>query len=373
MQMAIDVAGFTPAESDRLRQAMGSKRSVEKMAALRDRLYSGMAERGIEGEMADAIWEKLVAFANFGFPESHSVSFAYLVYSSAWLKYHYPSAFCAGLLDGQPMGFWSPQTIVSDARRHGVVVLHPDVNASGSRSRLVPHRSSAGGAAVRLGLSYVRGIGPDLAERIARCQPYRDVEDLVRRAGLSRAQAEALATAGAFDCFDLSRRAALWGAGAIPANGLAGLVVGAEAPSLPGMSPVEVNRADLWATGLSPDSYPTEFVRAELDAAGIVRAARLAEVANGDRVTVAGMVTHRQRPATAQGVIFMNLEDETGLINVVCSAGAWKRYRRVARSSPALIIDGRLERVETVINVVAERIRPLGLDPNGALRSRDFR
>ena len=228
---------------------------------------------------------------------------------------------------------------------------------------------------MRLGLSYVRGIGPDLAVQIAGCQPYRDIEDLMRRAGVSRAQAEALATAGAFDCFGLSRRAALWSAGSEgnARNGLEGLVVGADAPTLPGMTPVEVNRADLWATGLSPDSYPTEFVRDELAAEGVVPAARLVEVANGDRVTVAGMVTHRQRPATAQGVTFMNLEDETGLVNVVCSAGAWKRYRRVARSSPALIIDGRLERVETVVNVVAERIRPMALDPGGTLRSRDFR
>jgi error-prone DNA polymerase len=375
MQIAIDVAGFTPAESDQLRQAMGSKRSVEKMTALRERLYSGMAERGIVGEAAEAVWEKLVAFANFGFPESHSVSFAYLVYASAWLKYHYPAAFCGGLLDGQPMGFWSPQTIVSDSRRHGVVVFHPDINLSRAKSRLEPHVPSVGGAAVRLGLSYVRGIGSDLAEQIAAGQPYWGMEDVVRRGGLSRTQTEALATAGAFDCFGLSRRAALWSAGAVAAasSEMEGLVTGGDAPPLPDMTAVEANQADLWATGLSPDSYPTEFVRAELTAAGVVPAARLIEVRSGDRVTVAGMVTHRQRPATAQGVTFMNLEDETGLINVVCSAGAWKRYRRVARSSPALVIDGRLERVETVINVVAERIRPLALTHAGALRSRDFR
>jgi error-prone DNA polymerase len=139
------------------------------------------------------------------------------------------------------------------------------------------------------------------------------------------------------------------------------------------MDPVEANHADLWATGLSPDSYPTEFVRADLAAIGVVTAARLMEVPAGERTTIAGIVTHRQRPATAQGVTFMNLEDETGLINVICSAGAWKRYRRVARATPALIIDGRLERVDTVINVVAERIRPLPLRPGAALRSRDFR
>jgi error-prone DNA polymerase len=139
------------------------------------------------------------------------------------------------------------------------------------------------------------------------------------------------------------------------------------------MEPVEVTQADLWATGLSPDRYPTEFVRADLDAAGVVTAARLSVLVPGSRLTVAGVVTHRQRPATAQGVTFLNLEDETGLINVICSQGVWLRHRRVARSSPALIIDGRLERVETVINVVAERIRPLSLRPGTNLHSRDFR
>jgi error-prone DNA polymerase len=210
------------------------------------------------------------------------------------------------------------------------------------------------------------------------------MEDVVRRNGLTSAQAEALATAGAFGCFALSRRAALWGAGAVAAaagpggSRFAGLVTGAQAPPLPDMTPVETSQADLWATGLSPDSYPTEYVRAELEAEGVLTAASLSKVGAGEKVTVAGVVTHRQRPATAQGTVFMNLEDETGLINVVCSPGAWLRYRRVARSSPALIIDGRLERVETVINVVAERIRALSLHHNrspvqGALRSRDFR
>jgi error-prone DNA polymerase len=200
------------------------------------------------------------------------------------------------------------------------------------------------------------------------------MEDVARRTGITRAQAEALATAGAFDGFELSRRAALWSAGAVAAgSGLNGLVTGADAPPLPDMTAVEANQADLWATGLSPDSYPTEFARSELAAAGVIPAAGLMDVPAGERVRVAGVVTHRQRPATAQGVTFLNLEDETGLVNVICSAGAWKRYRRVARSSPALVIDGRLELVETVINVIAERIRPLSLTQKGALRSRDFR
>jgi error-prone DNA polymerase len=417
MQMAIDVAGFSAGEADQLRQAMGSKRSVERMERLQARLYSGMAERGVDPEARDLIYEKLVAFANFGFPESHSVSFAYLVYASAWLKLHYPAAFCAGLLDGQPMGFWSPQTLVADARRHGVVVRSPDVNASGAAS-VLEARTATGGAppheggegdgersAVRLGLSYVRHLGDDLAKRIAAGRPYADVEDLVRRTGVTTPQAEALATAGAFDCFGLSRRQALWSAGALAQAGpaldagvvsdlgdvgaaalrssaagarrvrtgrLPGLVTGVEAPRLPDMDPAEINRADLWATGLSTDSYPTEFVRADLDAAGVVTAAGLVTAPAGRPVRVAGVVTHRQRPATAQGVTFLNLEDETGLVNVICSPGVWARHRRVARSEPALMVDGRLERSDGVINVVALRITVLPLDAS-TLRSRDFR
>ncbi|HET9690859.1 MAG TPA: error-prone DNA polymerase [Acidimicrobiales bacterium] len=398
MQMAIDVAGFSAAESDRLRQAMGSKRSVDKMEQLRGRLYEGMAERGITGEVADAIYDKLVAFANFGFPESHSVSFAYLVYSSAYLKLHHPSAFCAGLLDGQPMGFWSPQTLVADARRHGVVVHRPDVNLSGARSRLELCADSAEGRAVRLGLSSVRHVGDDLAERIAAGQPYAGIEDLVRRAGLTTSQAEALATAGALGCFGLPRREALWAAGALAQAGpsleaartrgrgaagagagagaasarLEGLVTGAAPPRLAGMDPVETNRADLWATGVSPDSYPTEFVRPALAASGVVTSAGLAGLPHRSVVTVAGVVTHRQRPATAEGIIFLNLEDETGLINVICSRGVWARYRRAARAAPVLRITGMLERVDGVTNVVAARIEALALEQS-LPRSRDFR
>ncbi|MGI8753872.1 MAG: error-prone DNA polymerase [Acidimicrobiales bacterium] len=392
MQMAIDVAGFSASDADQLRQAMGSKRSVERMERLKGRLFGGMAERGITGGVADQIYEKLVAFANFGFPESHSVSFAYLVYASAWMKLHYPAAFCAGLLDGQPMGFWSPQTIVADARRHGVDVRGPDVNRSWAMSSLEAGEGRS--PAVRLGLSSVRHLGSEPAERIAAGRPYTDVEDVVRRNGITVAQAEALATAGAFGGFGLSRRQALWSAGALAGAGgsleagpgsrpagtarpvkrahLPGLVTGAVPPRLPGMDPVERNRADLWALGLSPDSYPTEFIRDELTKAGIVTSARLTEVADGARVAVAGVVTHRQRPATAQGVVFVNLEDETGLINVICWRGVWVRFRRVARSEPALRIDGRLERVEGVVNIVAERITALPLRST-ALRSRDFR
>src|SRR5690606_10525428 len=204
MQMAIDVAGFTPAEADELRQAMGSKRSAARMERLRDRLYAGMAERGITGDIADELYVKMKAFANYGFPESHSVSFAYLVYASSWIKYHEPAAFCAALLNAQPMGFWSPHSLVRDARRHGVVVRTPDLNASGADGAREPcDDAGAHDLGVRLGLSSVRGLGDDQAAAIeaARTEggPFRDAEDLVRRVPvLTLPQLEALATAGAF-------------------------------------------------------------------------------------------------------------------------------------------------------------------------------
>jgi error-prone DNA polymerase len=376
MQMAIDVAGFTPSEADQLRQAMGSKRSQARMQRLKERLYAGMAERGITGPVADEIFVKMAAFANYGFPESHSVSFSYLVYASAWLKYHEPAAFCAALLNAQPMGFWSPHSLVQDARRHGVVVRTPDLNASLATAALEPCTDSVGGVAVRLGLGSVRGIGADLAATIQAGRPYASLEDLVRRVpSLQLQQLEAMATGGVFgESLGLERREALWAAGAAVQSRpdrLEGIVLGERAPRLPGMDPVEVAVADLWATGVSPDGHPTRFLREQLAALGVATATDLATCEPRRRVVVAGVVTHRQRPMTAQGTTFMNLEDETGLVNVVVSKGCWARYRRVARDAAALLVRGRLERSEGVVNVVAEEIVPLPVPASAA--SRNFR
>ncbi|MEY4175613.1 MAG: hypothetical protein RI900_2778 [Actinomycetota bacterium] len=376
MQMAIDVAGFTPSEADQLRQAMGSKRSRARMERLKRRLYEGMAERGITGEVADEIFTKMAAFANYGFPESHSVSFSYLVYASAWIKYHEPAAFCAALLNAQPMGFWSPHSLCQDARRHGVVVRSPDLNASHAGATLEPCADSMGGLAVRLGLRSIRGIGADLASDIESRRPYNSLEHLVRSVpSLDLPVLEAMATAGAFgECFGLERRAALWAVGAAvqsTPDRLEGIVAGERAPSLPGMEPVEVAVADLWATGVAPDGHPTRFLRDQLAQRGVVTATDLAEREPRSKVLVAGVVTHRQRPMTAQGTMFMNLEDETGLVNVVVSKGCWARYRRVARDAAALLVRGRLERAEGVVNVVAEELLPLPVAAGAA--SRDFR
>ena len=374
MQLAVDCAGFSPAEADQLRRAMGSKRSTEKMRRLRERFYSGMAQlHGITGEVADRIYEKLEAFANFGFPESHSLSFASLVFYSSWFKLHHPAAFCAALLRAQPMGFYSPQSLVADARRHGVAVHGPDVNASLEHATLENR-----GMDVRLGLGAVRHIGADLAQRIVderqSAGTYRSLLDLTGRIQLSVPQTESLATAGALGCFGVTRREALWAAGAAAAerpDRLPGVGSSSTVPALPGMSEAELAAADVWATGVSPDSFPTQFLRTHLDELGVLPAERLISVPDGSRVLIAGAVTHRQRPATARGVTFVNIEDETGMVNVLCTPGVWARHRRLAQTASALLIRGQVQNASGAVTVVAERMQLLPMTV--ASRSRDFR
>ncbi|CAN5338007.1 error-prone DNA polymerase [soil metagenome] len=417
MAMAVALGDCSRDDADLLRRAMGSKRGVERIESIREKLYAGMARRGLTGDKADSIYVKILSFANFGFAESHALSFALLVYASSWFKLHYPAAFLAGLLRNQPMGFYSPQSLIGDARRHGVDVRRPDVSLSGARAGLEPVDATAvtatgmagccrpsftkvewvpgtpdpvpahrrdGALAVRQGLDSVRGIGRDVAERIvdARAEaPFLDATDLSRRAALTSEQLEALATAGAFDCFGLDRRQALWAAGfAESADQLAGSTPAPAAPTLPGMSPEEITLADLWATGTSPDGHPLAHLRVELRAAGLRSVEDLQTTESGRRVHVGGLVTHRQRPSTAQGVTFLNLEDETGMLNVICSVGVMKVHRRAARNQVAVVIRGILERHEGVTNLIAERV--VGLDTvipgvGAALQSRqssrDFR
>jgi error-prone DNA polymerase len=414
IQMATAVGDCTADEADLLRRAMGSKRGLEKIEKVKAKLYAGMTRRGLIGDDADRIYAQIQAFANFGFAESHSLSFALLVYASSWVKLHYPGVFLAGLLRSQPMGFYSAATLTADARRHGVEVRRPDLQTSGATetmepltaatprtptgrdscladpqpptlrfNRDAPDESTAhrrdGGYAVRLGLGGVRGIGAPLAERVVAEReahgPYRDLHDLVRRTDATAAQLEALATAGAFACLGLERREAIWLAGAAAedrARFLPGTTVSVQPPLFSDQTSYEQLSADLWATGVSTDDHPMAHFRSALTERGVLTALDLQEHEVGRRIEVAGLVTHRQRPATAAGVTFVNLEDESGLVNVVCSTGVWNRYRRVARDSPALIIRGILERSpEGVVNVLADAFEDLrtGLTH----RSRDFR
>jgi error-prone DNA polymerase len=385
MQLAIDCAGFTPAEADRLRQAMSAKRAPERIEELRQRLLDGMAERGIGSEVAHDIYAKILAFSNYGFPESHAISFAYLVYASAWLKRYYPAAFTAALLRNQPMGFYAPHSLVNDARRHGVVVRGVDVNASDALATLESVTLEGTPPAIRLGLSEVRTLSTRTAERVAAGRvaagPYRDLEDFAVRTGLPAATLEALATAGAFGCFGLSRRAALWAAGAaasVREGQLAGTTAGLTAPPLPAMTPAEETLADVWATG-TYSTHPVAHIRAELAARRVLTALSARSAAADSAVAVAGLVTHRQQPPTARGVVFLSLEDETGMLNVICPPHVWARHRRPgmngAATAPALLVYGRIERTGGAVNLVATALRPLRHLPldGAAIASRDFR
>ena len=346
MQLAIDCAGFTPDEADRLRQAMSAKRAPERIEELRQRLLDGMAERGIGPAVAEDIYVKILAFSNYGFPESHAISFAYLVYASAWLKRYYPAAFTAALLRNQPMGFYAPHSLINDARRHGVTVHGVDVNASDALATLEGTLEGSAQPAIRLGLSAVRNLGTLAAERVAAGRPYRDLEDFARRTRLPAAALEALATAGAFGCFGLSRRAALWAAGAAASlreGQLPGTATGLTAPPLPGMTPAEETLADQWATS-TYGTHPVAHIRAALDKHQVLTATSVKTAADGARAAVGGLVTHRQQPPTARGVVFLSLEDETGMVNVICPPQVWERHRRMAVVAPALLVEGRIER-----------------------------
>ena len=405
MQIAVDSAGFSSAEADTLRQAMGAKRSIERMEALHDRLIAGMRGRGIDESTAEKIYSKLRSFAEFGFPESHAFSFAYLVYASAWLKVRKPEDFYAGVLAAQPMGFWSPQSLVADARRHGVRVLPADINRSLSQATveqkgkhqvaeppeqwrtLTPHPAALTSLdvhedlAVRLGLAPIKGLGERAAQAIVAERrahgPYRDLADLARRVSLSRSNLETLAASGALDSLGVERRRALWAAavlsdehgrrrgashqdpGAWFQPTLPGTIAGAVAPALPAMTSREQQVADLSLTGVSTHGSPLTLLRPGLSAEGVLTTADLSDQEHGRRVRVAGVVTHRQRPHTASGMIFLNLEDETGLLNVVCRAGMWRRYRSIGRRAGALIVRGTVERGDGVIALMAEHLQAL--------------
>jgi len=393
MRMAVEVAGFTPGQADELRRAMGHKRSREKMARLHGRLMAGMERNGIERAMSERLFNMLSAFADYGFPESHAASFALIVYISAYLKLHYAPEFCASLLNAQPMGFYSPATIIGDAKRHGVEVLPPHVNASRfactaeivgadvDDGRLKPTAPNATRVALRIGLNQVRGIGEKhqtLLDGERARGPYADVRDFVLRTNLAKDILESLATVGAFECFGCSRRQALWDVQRLAELPRAGalerrMTVDEPKVALADMLPVEEAAADFWGLGLSTRYQAIQFYRAELDKLHIHRAADLPALPNRLVLKVAGVVTTRQRPSTAKGFVFTTMEDETGLINVIIRPDVYQRYRRTAREEPAVIVEGRLQKEDGTLNVLAHRFWKLDLERLAqGLSSRDF-
>jgi error-prone DNA polymerase len=372
MKLAIAAAGFSPSKADLLRKAMGSKRSRKQMEALYDDLVQGMAANGISGDLASRIFKQLSAFADYGFPESHAASFALIVYASAYLKRYFPAEFYCALLNNQPMGFYQPSVIVGDARRHEINILPVDI----TRSRA---DCTVEGDKVRLGYRYVRGIGEAALDRLdeeASKGPYRSLADFCQRTALDRAALENLIMVGAFDCFGISRREMLW---ALPKalrcsrDGEFSLDLPGDQPDLPDMSAQEKTSLDYHILGLSPSKHVMEFFRHKLKGTRTTRACDLKRLRNGDEVRIAGAVVCRQRPATSGGFIFITLEDETGLANIIVSPRIVEKYRSIVRAEPLVVIEGILQNQSGVINILAQHF--VSLSSSNAVngpRSRDF-
>ena len=398
LRIAMEAAGFTGGEAEALRRAMGSKRSLEQMNAMEEKLRRGMAERGLGEAARDQIVQAIRSFALYGFPESHAASFALIAYASAYLKAHHPTAFLVALLNAWPMGFYHPATLVKDAQRAGVEVRPIDVARSGVKCRWEegharhperaqraegsprpPGASPAG--AVRLGLKFVKGLRAAAAqaiEREAARARFADVDDLARRAALRDDELAALAAAGALACFGLTRRAALWqvARAARPAGPLLAALPDESPSPLPEMTAIDETLADYAHTGLSAGPHPVRYLRPALAARGVVPTAELPRRSHGARVATAGSVVVRQRPGTAKGLLFMTLEDETGMAQAIVSPDLLAENRRLLVGSSGLIVEGILQKRDGTLSVKAERfwaLSDVAREEVAATPSHDFR
>ncbi len=366
LRVAMTAAGFTGGEAEELRRAMGFKRSAERMRAIERRLRDGMTKRGITGDPQEEIVKAITSFALYGFPESHAASFALIAYASAYLKAHHPAAFCLGLLNAWPMGFYHPATLVKDAQRHGVEVRAIDVQKSDLKCTWEK-------GAVRMGLRFVRGLraaaGRRIEEERRRGGPFRDAEDLACRCALHAPELQTLAAIGALSDFGVSRRAALWQAARVarPAGPLLVPLDDPEPSPLPEMTPVEETLADYGGTQLTLGPHPMSYLRPELRRRGVVAAADLARHRNGDRVRIAGAVIVRQRPGTAKGLLFMTLEDETGMAQAIVRPELLAEHRRLVVGAAGLIVEGPVQKRDGTVSVRAERfwaLRDLAAPPS---------
>jgi error-prone DNA polymerase len=361
MRMAIEAAGFTPGQADQLRRAMGHKRSRERMAEIYPKLVGGMVQNGIDPAAAEQLFHMLEGFADYGFPESHAASFALLSYASSYVKCHEPAIFLAAILNVQPMGFYSTEVLVNDARRHGVVVKPVEVNASEFWSFV------DGEGATRLGFHIIRGLGEQQREALEAALgrgPFTDLEEFAARTALSKDALENLAIAGAFAPWFATRRDAMWalrGLDEREARGELGRGMDVEEPAaaFAALGPREETAFDLWGTGVTTGPQPIAHFRADLDRHRAITAARLGDLPNHLVCKVGGMVVTRQRPGTAKGFVFLTLEDETGLINVIVNPAVYERNRRTIRTSSALVIEGTLQKEQGTLDILAKRFWPL--------------
>jgi error-prone DNA polymerase len=416
LRIAMIAANFTGGEAEELRRAMGFKRSEARMKDIETRLRSGMEANGILGETQDRIVQSITSFALYGFPESHAASFALIAYASAYLKCHYLAAFTAAILNQQPMGFYHPATLVKDAQRHGQHFLPVNVHRSewvcrieprwsglqregpacqstqgsvtkhaGSVSRLVTGEpatetlvsAEAGstGFSVRLGFNYVRGLRKETAEAIVAARPFKSIVDLAERVrGIRKDELRMLAEIGALEPLGGHRRDALWEAERAfrPAGPLLeGLVNDAEPSPLHAMTVAERIRADFYGTGLTIGMHPMKLYREAMRARGVVPAAALKRAKKGQMVRVAGCVICRQRPGTANGFLFLSLEDETGIANAIVEPDLFGAYREILVNAPYLLLEGLLQNQQGAISVKMRSVESLHF-ASGAAPSHDF-
>ncbi|MCB9680744.1 MAG: error-prone DNA polymerase [Alphaproteobacteria bacterium] len=386
MAMAVAVGGFTPGEADQLRRAMGAWRKRGTLDGLGDRLVTGMRAKGIAPDFCAAIVAQIKGFGEYGFPESHAASFALLVYVSGWLKCHHPEAFCAGLINSQPMGFYSPRTLVADAQRHDVVVHEVCVNASGWDCSLEPQGGGADAsgptatrAHLRLGLRLVRGLKEEVGRAIEAERargPFASLPDFQRRCGLDQGSLRKLADADAFRDLVPDRREAVWTLQGLWEGPLfAGVPRQEPPPPLPRETSLEALEADYRAVGLSLGNHPAIEARKVLADRGVhpIRLATLPTLQAGRRVRILGLVSSRQRPGTAKGVVFLSLEDETGMANVIVWPQRWEAQRKVIAGHPVLVIDGLLQLQDGAFSVLLERAWSVAEVGAVHAPSRDFR
>jgi error-prone DNA polymerase len=360
MKLAMAVAGFTPAEADGLRRALSHKRAEERLGPYHERFVEGGRARGYSREYVDTLFRQFRGFAHYGFPESHSASFALLAYASAWLKCHHPAAFTAALLNSQPMGFYAPHTLVSDAQRHGVEVRGVDVNDSRWDCTLEE------GGVLRLGLRMVRGLREEAGRRVEEARrrgPFTSLGDLARRTRAPRHELARLALAGALGSLCGTRRQALWEIQALgPLEEMDlffGMMMDGTEVELPVMGVAERVSTDYETVGLSLEKHPLELLRPMLRKRGAVTAAGLAKVRAGSRVAVGGMLICRQMPPTAKGICFISLEDETGIANLVVPPETYARHRKDIHGALFLVGQGTLEKTGKVTNVKVQSLEAL--------------
>ena len=355
MKLAVVAAGYTPGEADQLRRDMAAWRLKGRIDRHREQLVAGMTARGIAAEFAERVFQQILGFGEYGFPESHAASFALIAYASAYLKRHYTAEFTCALLNAQPMGFYSPSTIVQDARRHGVRVLPVDVGVSAWDCTME-------GGSVRLGLRYVKGLGAAPADAIRRARasgPFTSVPDFVRRTGCERVVVETLAAAGAFQSLGSDRRQALWDARLPSPPRAADLALPPPAEPSPTLAPLGADEEVFWdyrATALSPRGHPMQAFRDALRRRGIPTAGEVNALPHGRPTRYVGVVICRQRPATANGVTFLSVEDETGIVNVVVWERVFERHAVLAKTAAFVGVTGHIEAHDGVVHLVAREL-----------------